>query len=154
MQGLQAAVERALMNVGTPTSRKRPANKPLAAPKRNFLDTIGGFGLFIISWQNMSRRDGGTEGTSRRLTDFADVINAAGWAWRNFSSRVQFDVGRKVIWKTDPVTVGQTVFQRKLICRSVNLAKVVDTRVGWTGAVRSCAPIRNSYSSENSSYEN
>ena len=75
-------------------------------------------------WSPRAQRAG------RVLADFADVINAAGGTWRNAPGAVEFDERRQVVGEIDRRTVGKVAFQSELICRRINLAKVVDATAG------------------------
>jgi hypothetical protein len=74
-----------------------------------------------------------SEGASREVTNPLDTVNTSvrtGW---DFTCAVKLDVRCQVIGKVDRFTVGLVVFKSELICSRINLAEVVNTRVGSTG---------------------
>jgi hypothetical protein len=65
----------------------------------------------------------------RNVANFLESINSTiltGW---NLSCAGQLDVGREVIWKMDGRACLQLMFQGKLVCGGINLAKIVETGV-------------------------
>ena len=90
----------------------------------------------IHSWQNVRWIDGGAERTSWCIAHFLDGINAALRTWLNFASLVELDVRRQIVGKIDGFTIGLASFQRELIGRGINLAKMIDTAIGRTGVSR------------------
>ncbi len=85
------------------------------------------------SRQNVRGREGGTEGARRRLTNLADVINAALRTTGNFPGAIELDVRRQVVRKMNRRTVGQSIFQSKLVRSSINLPKIIDAGIAGRG---------------------
>jgi hypothetical protein len=83
---------------------------------------------FVSLWQNVWW-DGVAQRASWCFSDFANVINAALRTSRNFPLIVKFDVRRQVVGEIYGVAIGQVMFQSKLICGGINLAKIVNASI-------------------------
>ena len=106
------------------------------------------------SGQNVGGSDGGAERASRDFANSADVVSAAGRTRRNFTFAVEFDVRRQVAGEIDAVAIGQVIFQSKLICGGVNLAKIVDASIAGRGVwlfyeIKSCEQYQTNESTNN-----
>jgi len=64
------------------------------------------------------------------VTNFFESVSAAGWTRQNFPTAVKFDVRSQIVREINGVTIGQVMFQGKLIRGGINLAQVVDAAEG------------------------
>lgn len=70
------------------------------------------------------------QAAGRAGTNRGAAIGTTGRTRRNAADGVQLDVGRQVRGKGDGIPSGPMLFERELIGRRVDLAEVVDTRIG------------------------
>ena len=96
----------------------------------------------MISGQSVGRSHRAGERASRRRTHGTAGVSATSRATRNAAGSVQLDVGREVGAQGDGVTGFFLVFQGELIRSGINLAEVVDARIGL-GRGTSAHEVRN-----------
>ena len=103
----------------------------------------------------MGGSDGRAERASWIITNFFDSVNTAGRTGWNFSFAVEFDVRRQVVREIDAVVIGQVMFQSKLICSRIKLAKVVDAGIcGACSAMMSNCQVGNNSKNKNQNERN
>jgi hypothetical protein len=90
------------------------------------------------SGQNVGRGNIGAERASRRLANFSNRVNAAGWTSRKITLCVEFDervitfafnIRPDVVYSNNVVTLC-IVLQRPFIFCRINLAQVIDAAIG------------------------
>ncbi len=95
-------------------------------------------------WQDMCRCHRSAEGTRRvRPDNVVLIVIPTDGAGRDAARFIQFDISRQIRGEVNGLTGGRAMFDGELIGRCVNLAKIIDARIGLTfGAgldeVRNC----------------